>query len=336
VTSSKDRPESDLREGGSESRYLRSDFSGIRTRSIRGRPAKVTLDHLGEAFRSGCGFSEFLDILPDVLAARDLKRVVDAVVHAHGAGLPRIFMMGGHVIKCGLGPLLVQLMEQGVITALAGNGSVAIHDFELAMWGQTSEDVAETLTGGEFGMTEETASMMNKAIRQGQEEDRGMGESLGAELLREAPNADRSVLATAVRLSIPVTIHVAIGTDTIHQHPSASGAAIGETSYRDFQVFTRAVEELRTGSVVLNLGSAVILPEVFLKALSIARNLGRPATGFVAANFDMLTHYRPRENVIRRPTRSGGEGYGFIGQHELLLPLFFGAVLEGLGREAAE
>ncbi|MCK4546889.1 MAG: hypothetical protein KAW17_05520 [Candidatus Eisenbacteria sp.] len=322
--------------GASKSRYGRSDFSRIRTRSIQDRSSKVHLEHLAQPYRRGSLFSEFLDGLPDVLAVRDLRDLVTAIVKAHQSELPRIFMIGGHVIKCGLGPLLIQLMERGVVTAIAGNGSVAIHDFELAMWGGTSEDVDEALAEGEFGMTEETAVAMNQAITRGYENDLGLGEVLGETLLRDAPHADRSVLATAVRLSIPLTIHVGIGTDTIHEHPSASGAALGETSYRDFQVFTRQVEMLRERAVVLNIGSAVIMPEVFLKALSVARNLGQPARGFVAANFDMMLHYRPRENVIRRPTLTGGRGYAFLGRHELLLPLFFGAILEALESDVVE
>jgi len=317
---------------GSGSRYARSDLSGIRTRSIEDRPSKVRLEHLGKPYRSGSRLAEFIENLPDVLAARDLKSLIGAVVDARRHGYARIFMMGGHVIKCGLGPLLVQMMEEGVISSLAGNGSVAIHDFELAMWGHTSEDVAETLVEGEFGMTEETARMMNTAIRDAYETDLGLGECLGEKLLEDAPHSEQSVLATAVRLSIPVTIHVGIGTDVIHQHPTASGEAMGETSYRDFLTFVKQIEALGKGGVVVNMGSAVILPEVFLKAVSVARNLGFPVEGFVASNFDMLSHYRARENVVRRPTLSGGKGYNFLGRHELLLPLFFAGILETLGR----
>lgn len=312
------------------SRYPRTDLAGIQTRSIAGRPSKIHLTHLGRPYEPGSRLSEFLADLPDILGARDLRAVIDAVVKAYRSGRPRVFMLGGHVIKCGLGPMLVQLMERGLITAIAGNGAMAIHDFELAMWGKTSEDVAESLADGAFGMTEETAVLMNEAIREGYEGDLGLGECLGERLLREAPNANLSVVATAVRLSLPVTVHVGIGTDTIHQHPSASGAALGETSYRDFLIFAKQVEDLGQDGVVLNLGSAVVLPEVFLKALSIARNLGRPAKGFVAGNFDQILHYRPRENVVRRPTLRGGRGYSFVGQHEVLLPLFFAGILEGL------
>jgi len=315
------------------SRYARADLSGIRTGSIEGRPSKVQRAHLGSAYRTGSPLTRFVDGLPDLLAARDLKALIGAVVDARRRSRPCIFMLGGHVIKCGLGPMLVQLMEEGVVTAVAGNGATAIHDFELAMWGRTSEDVAQALEDGRFGMTEETAVAMNETISRGYEHDLGLGESLGERLLRHAPHAQDSVLAAAVRLSIPVSIHVGIGTDVIHQHPSTSGAALGETSYRDFLVLARQVEDLSEGSVVLNLGSAVILPEVFLKALSIARNLGRPAKGFVAANFDQILHYRPLENVVRRPTLAGGRGYAFVGQHEILLPLFFAGILEGLAHE---
>jgi hypothetical protein len=320
--------------GSPGSRYPVSDFSKIRTRSIEGRPSKVHRRHLGRPYAAGSSFGDFLDGLPDVLGARDLRSLIRETVAAHRQGLPRIAMMGGHVVKCGLGPMVVQLLERGLLTGVAGNGAVAIHDVELALWGHTSEDVAETLTEGEFGMTEETAALMNREIRRGHQAGLGLGECLGEWLLREAPHAGTSILATAVKNSIPVTIHVGIGTDTIHAHPSASGEAIGATTYRDFQVFTREVEALREGSVVLNLGSAVILPEVFLKALSVARNLGRPARSFVAANFDMALHYRPRENVVRRPTLGGGRGYMFLGQHELLLPLYFAGILEATRGEA--
>jgi len=313
-----------------KSRYARSDLSGIKTRSIQGRPSKMNLSHLGKPYRPGSRFTEFLENLPDVLGARDLRHLIEAVVGARREEHSRIFMLGGHVIKCGLGPLLVQMMERGAVTAVAGNGSVAIHDFELAMWGGTSEDVDDTLGDGEFGMTRETAVAMNEAIGEGYRGDLGLGECLGERILRDAPHADQSVLASAVRLGIPVTIHVGIGTDTIHQHPSASGEAIGETTYRDFLAFAKQVEGLSKGGIVVNMGSAVILPEVFLKALSIARNLGRPAQGFTTSNFDMLSHYRARENVLRRPTLSGGTGYAFLGQHEVLLPLFFAGILEGL------
>jgi len=330
VTSRSENRDGTHRVVGSKSRYARSDLSGIKTRSIHGRPSKVRLDQLGKPYRPGSRFIEFLENLPDVLSARDLRSLVDAVVRARSEGRSRILMLGGHVIKCGIGPLLIQMMERGAVSALAGNGSVAIHDFELAMWGQTSEDVAETLVHGDFGMTEETAVIMNEAILEGYRGDLGLGESLGERVLRDAPHARESILATAVRLSIPVTIHVGIGTDTIHQHPTASGEAIGETTYRDFLAFAKQVEGLGEGGVVINMGSAVILPEVFLKAVSIARNLGGPVEGFVAANFDMLMHYRARENVVRRPTLGGGRGFTFLGQHEVLLPLFFSAVLEEL------
>ena len=242
-----------------------------------------------------------------------------------------IVMMGGHVIKCGLSPLLIALAERGVITGFAFNGASSIHDFEIALIGETSEDVSAYLQTGQFGMWEETGKLMNETIQHAADTGIGMGEALGKKLIAlDAPYNTYSLLAAGIQLNIPITVHVAIGTDIIHQHPSANGAAIGEASFTDFRLLTELVTQLEDGGVVLNLGSAVILPEVFLKTLTIARNLGNTVSHFTAADFDMIQQYRPAENVVKRPTEMGGKGYTFTGHHELMIPLLVQAVLSRL------
>jgi hypothetical protein len=245
-----------------------------------------------------------------------------------------VLLVGGHVIKVGLGPLLRSLMARRVVTHLALNGAAAIHDFELAAYGGTSEDVESGLADGTFGMAEETGAEMNAAVVAAAGASQGMGEGLARALTArpELPGREVSVLVAAQELDIPVTVHAAIGAEIVHQHPAADGAAIGATSHRDFRRLAGSLPSLDQGGVVLNLGSAVVLPEVFLKALTVARNLdhGRP-THFLAADFDMQRHYRPRLNVVQRPTRAGGTGYLLTGHHELLLPLLVWGILEELG-----
>jgi hypothetical protein len=277
-------------------------------------------------------FSAFWQSLPDILAAQDLRYVVDQLARAAGRhGV--LAMLGGHVIKVGLGPLLIELMRRHVITHIAMNGSAAIHDFELAAYGGTSEDVAAGLGDGSFGMSEETGRDMNAAITQGAREERGMGEALAEQLRRRRTLAapEVSVLLACATLGVPVTVHTTIGAEIIHQHPAADGAALGATSYRDFLRLAEALPALDQGGVVLNLGSAVVMPEVFVKALSIARNLhgGKPA-GFTACDCDMQRHYRPRVNVLERPTSAGGRGIQLTGHHEILIPLLCWAVLDRL------
>jgi hypothetical protein len=279
-------------------------------------------------------FAAFLSALPDVLVARDFRAVVDAVVAAARNTKGVVVMLGGHVVKTGLAPLLVDLMRRGIVTHLAMNGSAAIHDYEIARFGATSEDVAAGLRDGTFGMADETGREMNEAFIAGMKNGYGMGESLGRALDGHADlaNADLSVLLAAHRLGVPTSVHAALGAEIIHQHPAASGAAIGDTSHRDFRRLAASLVSLDEGGVVLNLGSAVIMPEVFLKALTIARNLnqGRPQ-GFVSVDLDMQRHYRPRMNVVQRPTLHSGKGYEITGHHELMVPLLVWAVVEGLG-----
>lgn len=281
-------------------------------------------------------FHAFLDALPDVLVARDFRAVVDAIVNAATQKRAVVVMLGGHVVKTGLAPLLVDLMRRGVITHLAMNGSAAIHDYEIARFGATSEDVAAGLRDGTFGMADETGREMNDAFAAGMQAKRGMAESLGVALEAsgargDLANAELSVLLSAHRLGVPATVHAALGAEIIHQHPAANGAAIGDTSHRDFRRLAASLTDLDDGGVVLNLGSAVIMPEVFLKALTIARNLngGRPQN-FVSVDLDMQRHYRPRMNVVQRPTLHSGKGYEITGHHEIMVPLLVWAVIEKL------
>lgn len=312
--------------------YGEADFSRLKTVPIAQRPNKVDPSLLAHPPSRDTSFAAFWASLPDILAAKDLRAVAQCVARATGRrGV--VVMLGGHVIKVGLGPLLRELVQRGVITHLALNGSAAIHDFELAAYGGTSEDVASGLADGTFGMVEETGRDMNAAIAEGARRGAGMGEALAAALERRtrlaAPQA--SVLLAAVERQIPVTVHVTVGADIIHQHPSADGAALGATSHRDFKRLAASLPALDGGGVVLNLGSAVVMPEVFLKALTVARNLngGKP-TGFTACDCDMQRHYRPRVNVVERPTLGDGRGIQLTGHHEILIPLLTWAVLREL------
>ena len=306
-----------------EPRYTEADLAKVRPVPIAGRTNKVNPALLATPPRDPRALAGFLDSLPDILAARDLRAVIAALAAAAGRrGV--IAMIGGHVIKTGLGPLLLQLMRRGVLTHVAMNSAASIHDFELCAYGGTSEDVAAGLADGTFGMAEETGRDMNAAIARGRAQGWGMGEALARALAsRQAlPGRAHSVLLGALELGVPVTVHAAIGTDITHQHPQADGAAIGETSMRDFRRLAGSVSALHEGGVVLNIGSAVIMPEVFLKALTVARNLGggRP-TDFTAVDMDMLRHYRPRMNVVERPTLAGGRGITLTGHHEIMVPL---------------
>jgi hypothetical protein len=279
-------------------------------------------------------FSGFLSSLPDVLVAADFRAVVNAIVNAARAGRAVVVMLGGHVVKTGVAPLIIDLMERRVITHLAMNGSGAIHDYEIARFGATSEDVARGLIDGTFGMAEETGRGMNEAFIAGMKNGWGMGEAV-ARALEQTPLAhpEMSLLLAAQRLGIPCTVHAALGAEIIHQHPAANGAAIGDTSHRDFRRLAASLPALDGGGVVLNLGSAVIMPEVFLKALTIARNLHAPKpTNFTTCDMDMIRHYRTRMNVVIRPTNAGGKGYEITGHHEIMIPLLAWAVVTELER----
>jgi hypothetical protein len=316
--------------------YREADFSRLKTVPIAKRPNKVDASLLAKPpAPSDRSFSAFVDALPSILAAQDLRYVVDQIVAAAGRrGV--LAMLGGHVIKVGLGPLLIALMRRRAITLLALNGSAAIHDFELAAYGGTSEDVAAGLADGTFGMAEETGREMNAALARGATSNTGAGEALARYLSArgDLPGRDVSVLLACAELNVPVTVHAAIGAEIIHQHPSADGAALGATSHRDFKRLAGALPDLDDGGVVLNLGSAVVMPEVFLKALTIARNLngGRPKN-FTACDCDMQRHYRPRVNVVERPTLAGGRGIQLTGHHEILIPLLAWSVLARLEKK---
>ena len=309
--------------------YDEIDLTGVTTYSAASRASKVSTSIEALPLRRGMEISEFLNALPDVLKARELKAIAKAVADARKAEKPVIVMFGGHVIKTGCAPVLAGLAADGFITHLASNGAAAIHDTELARFGHTSEDVAVQLKDGSFGMAADTALLVNDAARRAAGGREGFGEAVGAMLREEnAPHVHRALIARAHRLKIPYTLHVAMGTDIVHQHPTASGAAIGEASLRDFRIFAASVSKLGGGGVVINLGSAVVMPEVFLKALAVARNLGHAVKDFTTANFDMIQHYRPGVNVIRRPVLSGGRGYAITGHHEIMIPLLAAAVYE--------
>jgi len=311
------------------SRFREADLSRIRPQGMVERPSRVSVKDFARPVRPE--MAEILDAFPRILAGRGFVRAVEATARAAREGRPVVAMLGGHVIKTGCSPLLIQLLEAKAVHVLAMNGAAAIHDYEIARFGRTSEDVEAALGGGTFGMAAETSSGMNAITKQAAEEGLGLGEALGRALEQEgAPHRDVSLLAAAYRLGAPVTVHVALGTDILHQHPSADGAAIGDASLRDFRILAGVLEDFH-GGVGLNFGSAVILPEVFLKAFSIAANLGADLTGITTVNFDFLRHYRPRMNVVERPTAGGrGEGIEITGHHEILLPLFTAGVLRGL------
>ena len=307
------------------------DFSKLKTYPAGSRKSKVNFSAFARICRKGGSFRQFYESLPNILAVSEFQCVVDAIVAAHAQRKTVLWMFGAHVIKVGLSPLLIDLIKRKVVTAVAMNGAGVIHDFELAFMGSTSEDVAAALADGSFGMAEETHRFINGAIREGAKKGLGLGVSVGGMILkRRLPYKNLSVLATCAALRVPATVHVAIGTDIIHQQSTADGAAIGQTSLADFRKLVGVVATLGRGGVAANLGSAVILPEVFLKAVSIARNLGHAVKDFTACDFDMVRHYRPSENVLKRPTLLGGRAVHITGHHELMIPLLARAVLEQL------
>lgn len=307
-------------------KYERADLSKVRTYPVSRRASKENVGKTATPFHGNASVRDLLDSLPHVLAADILRKVARNIADAHRAQRPVLLMMGGHVVKCGLGPIVIDLMRAGIVTAVAMNGAASIHDFEMAMHGETSEDVAKAINDGSFGMAEETGAFMNEAISAGAQAGLGMGEAIGKAIIdRGFPHSEFSILAQAYALGVPATVAVAIGTDIIHQHPKADGAALGATSHSDFRLLASVIGDLE-GGVVLNVGSAVVLPEVFLKALSVARNLGAKVEKFTAVDMDMIGHYRPKMNVLDRPTQLGGEGFRLVGHHEIMLPLLAAAV----------
>ena len=311
--------------------YEQFDLSGVRTYPLRSRKSKVSLAQFATAYEKGSGVAGLMNSLPSLLAGRDFRAVVAAMLDARRNDRAIVWGLGAHVLKTGLSPVLVDLMARGFVSGIATNGAGMIHDFEIALSGDTSEDVDETLGPGKFGMAEETGSMLNQAIIDGGRQELGIGQSIGRFIAESnLPFGKISVAGTAWRLGIPLTVHVGMGTDIIHMHPSASGAAIGEGSLRDFRYFVSCVARLERG-VYLNCGSAVVLPEVFLKAVALARNDGRSLDGLTTVNLDFLRHYRALTNVVTRPTLGTGNGYSLTGHHELMIPLLAAALIEGSG-----
>lgn len=315
------------------SRYDKTplDFTALNTIPIRERGGKVRVEHFARPYQKGAGLAGWLERLPHILAADSLRAAADAIHAARAKGKPVLWGLGGHVIKCGLAPVLIDLMRRGYAAAFAMNGSAAIHDFEIAIAGATSEDVEAVLPDGRFGTAEETGREMNEAIAEGDRDSLGIGEALGRRLdcIADPRFAGASLVLAAYRASVPVTVHVAFGTDTPHTHPAADPGAIGRATHRDFRLFSRLVADLNEGGVYINLGSAVVMPEVFLKAVSVVRNLGCPHANFTTINMDFIQHYRPRVNVVERPhARAGGRGISLTGHHEIMVPLLAAALIE--------
>lgn len=306
--------------------YEEFDLAGVRTYPLASRASKARAADLARPCKPGAGVAEWLESLPDLLGAADFKAVVAALRRARADGRGVLWGLGAHVIKTGVGPVIIDLMERGYVSAIATNGATIIHDFELALSGATSEEVEESLGPGRFGMAEETGRLLNESINQGVARGHGIGQSVCAWLAgARPPFAHLSMLAAAARLEIPVTVHIAIGTDIIHMHPTASGAALGKGSLRDFRYFVSNVGRLDHG-VYLNCGSAVVLPEVFLKAVALVRNRSLPLDGLTTVNIDFIRHYRPHVNVVSRPVAGIGRGYSLVGHHEIMIPLLAAAL----------
>lgn len=311
-----------------EKKFEPIDLSGVKTYPLSQRKSKVSTDAFGETWQKGYSFKDFLNGLPDILAGNHLKTVISSTAKAFRENKTIVFAMGAHVIKVGLNPIVIDLMERGIITAVAMNGAGIIHDLELAMAGQTSEDVSASIGDGTFGMAHETGAFLCDAIRRAGKTSKGLGESIGAAMIeKKLPFLEHSILATGCRLGIPVTVHVAFGTDIIHMHPGFDAKATGETTHIDFRTFASVVSTLEKG-VYFNVGSAVILPEVFLKAVTLARNLGHRLNDFTTVNMDFIRQYRPMTNVVDRPTADGGQGFHLTGHHEIMLPLIAAGIIE--------
>jgi hypothetical protein len=302
--------------------YQKIDLNKVKTYSIKKRPSKTQIKNFGGPLSSESDVSDFLESLPKCLKADDFKNLLNSIVKAKHRGKPIIFMCGAHVIKCGLSPVLIDLMQNGFVSLLATNGAGAIHDFEIAFWGKTSEEVERSIQDGSFGMAKETAEIFNQVSSFAQKQNMGLGEAIGKKIGELKPKFGKySLLANAFKLRIPVTVHVAFGTDIVHQHPNFDPSATGRATHIDFEILANEVSKLNNGGMVLHFGSAVILPEVFLKALSVARNIKGRIENFTTANFDMIQHYRPNLNLVLRPTQRSGQGFSFSGHHEIMLPL---------------
>ena len=307
-------------------KFKKIDLRDVTTYSIKSRKSKVSLNDFAKPSFKDQTIDQFINNLPSILSGKSFKEFLENYLLSIKSNSTILLMMGAHVIKVGLNPLIIDAMNKGWITHLALNGACVVHDVEIALWGITSEDVSEGIEDGSFGMAKESTEFINKAVSKGMG-SMGYGEAVASALDRSKGSyLEQSLLYNAYQLNIPFTVHSALGTEIIHQHPSVDGAAVGDTTWTDFQVFTNNVSTLDKNSTVLNVGSAVIMPEVFLKALTVVRNLGFPAFGFSSATFDMIRHYRPTVNVVERPTQKFGKGYYFIGHHEIMLPLLFAAL----------
>ncbi|MGI8639355.1 MAG: hypothetical protein ACR2MG_05310 [Pyrinomonadaceae bacterium] len=306
-------------------------FGEIKTYKLASRPSKVTVRDFAEPIKADDSLKTFLDKLPDILAVQSLREIAGQIRRAKELNKPIVFGIGGHIVKTGLAPIIIDLMKRGFVSAIAANGSVLVHDTEIALVGFTSEDVDATLSKGDFGAARETGEILNSAAKRGQQDKIGLGEAMGREVSAiNPPNAEVSLLCQTYRNKIPFTAHLAIGADIGHFHASCDGASLGATSYADFKLFCSIVKELNGGGVYLNLGSAVVLPEIFLKAVTVVRNLGFPLEDFTTANFDFIQHYRPITNVVRRPTANGaGRGFSITGHHEIMIPLLAAHILCG-------
>jgi hypothetical protein len=314
--------------------YEEFDLSAITTYPLKSRKSKASIEAFARPYLAGTGLAGLVQSLPRMLAGSDFADVVSAIAAARRTGGGIVWGLGAHVIKTGLGPIVIDLIERGFVSAVATNGAGVIHDFEVALGGATSEDVDDALPAGTFGMAEETGRLLNQAINEGVARGLGIGQSVGAFLHDRHPQHERSsVMAACARLGVPLTVHVALGTDIIHMHPDASGSALGEGSLRDFRYFVSNVARLEHG-VYLNCGSAVVLPEVFLKAVALARNRGVPLAGLTTVNLDFMRLYRPSTNVVSRPASGGGRGYNLVGHHEILIPLLAAALIEDQARQA--
>lgn len=311
-------------------RYKSLSFKNVKTYSLGSRKSKVEIELAARPYKKGDSFRSFLNSLPSCLAASDLRAIAEAIVKARKNDRPVVLGMGAHPIKVGLSPIIIDLMKKGIITAVATNGACIIHDFELSFAGKTSEDVASELCSGRFGMARETAAGLNRAIKIGVSKGFGIGRSVGEYINSKNKYRDMSIFSTGYELCIPMTVHVSIGTDIIHMHPDADGKSIGEGSMRDFRLFASVVADLE-GGVYINLGSAVIMPEVFLKAINVARNLGHKVEDITTVNMDFIQHYRPRQNVLIRPTMNKGRSYAITGHHEIMLPLLAASIIEVMG-----
>ncbi len=306
------------------------DLSGLQTYPLSERKSKVSSDDFAKTWVKGSCISDFLDNLPNILAGNHIKTVISSIVNAFEKKKTIVFAMGAHVIKTGLNPIIIDLMERGVITAIAMNGACIIHDLELAMTGKTSEDVAVSIGNGSFGMAHETCSFLCEAIKKAEKKSIGLGNAVGQSIIEnKLPMMDKSILAAGCRLNIPITVHVAIGTDIIHMHPEFDPKEAGGATHRDFRTFASVIATIE-GGVYMNIGSAVILPEVFLKAVTLVRNLGHNIENFTTVNMDFIRQYRPMTNVVNRPTAKGGQGFNLVGHHEIMLPLIAAGVIEKL------